>query len=83
MTGATGGVGLAAVDLAKALGCRVIATSRSMEKLAVVMDHYAPDAVVTRSEDGVSTATFAMGSRSSASRRSTFSGLGRANSRFR
>jgi len=44
--GATGGVGLAAVDLAKALGCRVIATSRSMEKLAVVMDRYAPDAVV-------------------------------------
>jgi NADPH:quinone reductase len=44
--GATGGVGLAAVDLAKALGCRVIATSRSMEKLAIVMDEYSPDAVV-------------------------------------
>ncbi|UVO51873.1 NADPH:quinone oxidoreductase family protein [Sphingomonas sp. SUN019] len=44
--GATGGVGLAAVDLAKALGYRVIATSRSMEKLSVVMDEYSPDAVV-------------------------------------
>lgn len=41
--GATGGVGLAAVDLAKALGARVIATSRSMEKLAVVGNEYAPD----------------------------------------
>lgn len=44
--GATGGVGLAAVDLAKALGCRVIATSRSLEKLAVVTEVYYPDAVV-------------------------------------
>ncbi len=45
--GATGGVGLAAVDLAKALGCRVIAASRSAEKLAVVARDYAPDATVT------------------------------------
>ncbi|THD36192.1 MAG: NADPH:quinone oxidoreductase family protein [Sphingomonas sp.] len=44
--GATGGVGLAAVDLAKALGCRVIATSRSAEKLAVVAADYAPDATL-------------------------------------
>jgi len=44
--GATGGVGLAAVDLAKALGCRVIASSRSAEKLAVVARDYAPDAIV-------------------------------------
>lgn len=44
--GATGGVGLAAVDLAKALGARVIATSRSAEKLAVVAAEYAPDAVL-------------------------------------
>jgi NADPH2:quinone reductase len=44
--GATGGVGLAAVDLAKALGCRVIATSRSAEKLAVVAQEYAPDAML-------------------------------------
>jgi NADPH2:quinone reductase len=44
--GATGGVGLAAVDLASALGCRVIATSRSAEKLAVVAREYAPDATL-------------------------------------
>ena len=44
--GAAGGVGLAAVDLAKAMGARVIATSASDEKLAVVMTEYAPDAVL-------------------------------------
>ena len=44
--GAAGGVGLAAVDLAKALGARVIAASASDEKLAVVQREYAPDAVV-------------------------------------
>jgi NADPH2:quinone reductase len=44
--GATGGVGLAAVDLAKALGARVIATSRSPEKLAVVAADYALDATL-------------------------------------
>lgn len=38
--GATGGVGLAAVDLAQALGARVIATSRSVEKLAIVHRDY-------------------------------------------
>ena len=44
--GAAGGVGLAAVDLAKALGCRVIAASASDEKLAVIEAEYAPDAIV-------------------------------------
>lgn len=44
--GAAGGVGLAAVDLAKALGARVIATSASDDKLARVQALYAPDAVV-------------------------------------
>ena len=44
--GAAGGVGLAAVDLAKVMGARVIATSASDEKLAVVMTEYAPDAVL-------------------------------------
>lgn len=44
--GAAGGVGLAAVDLAKALGARVIATSASDEKLARIQALYAPDAVV-------------------------------------
>ncbi len=44
--GAAGGVGLASVDMAKALGCRVIAASASDEKLAVVASEYVPDAVV-------------------------------------
>jgi NADPH2:quinone reductase len=44
--GAAGGVGLAAVDLAKAMGARVIAASASDEKLAIVQAEYAPDAVV-------------------------------------
>lgn len=44
--GAAGGVGLAAVDLAKALGARVIAASASDEKLALIQAAYAPDAVV-------------------------------------
>jgi NADPH:quinone reductase len=44
--GATGGVGLAAVDLAQGLGCRVIATSRSADKLAIVEREYAPEAVL-------------------------------------
>lgn len=44
--GAAGGVGMAAVDLAKALGCRVIAASASDEKLALVAAEYAPDATV-------------------------------------
>jgi NADPH2:quinone reductase len=44
--GAAGGVGLAAVDLAKALGARVIAASASDDKLAQVRALYAPDAVV-------------------------------------
>ena len=44
--GAAGGVGLAAVDLAMSLGARVIATSASDAKLAVVAAQYAPHAVV-------------------------------------
>jgi NADPH2:quinone reductase len=44
--GAASGVGLAAVDLAKALGARVIAASASDAKLAEVQALYAPDAVV-------------------------------------
>jgi NADPH2:quinone reductase len=44
--GAAGGVGLACVDLAKTLGCRVIAASASDEKLAVIAAEYAPDACV-------------------------------------
>lgn len=44
--GAAGGVGLAAVDLARALGARVIAASASDEKLKIVADAYAPDATL-------------------------------------
>ena len=44
--GAAGGVGLACVDLAKLLGCRVIAASASDEKLKIVEAEYQPDAVV-------------------------------------
>jgi NADPH2:quinone reductase len=44
--GAAGGVGLAAVDLGKALGLKIIAASASPEKLAIVARDYAPDAVV-------------------------------------
>ena len=44
--GATGGVGLAAVDLARALGARVIATSRSEEKLRILQQSYPVDAAL-------------------------------------
>jgi NADPH:quinone reductase len=44
--GAAGGVGLACVDLGKALGLKVIAASASDEKLAVVAREYRPDATV-------------------------------------
>jgi NADPH2:quinone reductase len=44
--GAAGGVGLACVDLARHLGCKVIAASASDEKLAVIQAEYAPDATV-------------------------------------
>jgi NADPH2:quinone reductase len=44
--GASGGVGLAAVDYAKLHGCKVIAASASDEKLAIIEKEYAPDATV-------------------------------------
>jgi NADPH2:quinone reductase len=44
--GAAGGVGLAAVDLGRHLGLKVIAASASDEKLAVIEREYRPDAVV-------------------------------------
>ncbi|HVF93069.1 MAG TPA: NADPH:quinone oxidoreductase family protein [Sphingomonas sp.] len=47
--GATGGVGLAAVDLATLLGARVIATSRSADKRAVLAQDYAPRAILPAS----------------------------------
>ncbi|MDP3669461.1 MAG: NADPH:quinone oxidoreductase family protein [Telluria sp.] len=44
--GAAGGVGRAAVDLAQALGAKVIAASASPAKLAVVEREYAPAATI-------------------------------------
>jgi NADPH2:quinone reductase len=44
--GAAGGAGLACVDLAMVLGCRVIAASASENKLRVVAREYAPQATV-------------------------------------
>ena len=48
--GAAGGVGLAAVDMARHLGCKVIAASASDEKLAILQAEYQPDAVVNVTE---------------------------------
>lgn len=45
--GAAGGVGLATVDLAKALGARVIAVASSAEKRDAIARLYAPDAVIS------------------------------------
>ena len=45
--GAAGGVGLATVDLAKALGARVIAAASSAEKRDAIARLYAPDAVIS------------------------------------
>ncbi|SNS32132.1 NADPH:quinone oxidoreductase family protein [Sphingopyxis indica] len=44
--GAAGGVGLATVDLAKALGARVIAAASSAAKREAIAELYAPDAVI-------------------------------------
>ncbi len=44
--GGGGGVGLAAVDLAKALGARVIAAASSADKRDAIARLYAPDAVI-------------------------------------
>lgn len=44
--GAAGGVGLAAVDLGKQLGAKVIATASKDEKLAAIDTAFAPDALI-------------------------------------
>lgn len=44
--GAAGGVGLATVDLAKALGARVIAAASSADKRDAIAGLYAPEAVI-------------------------------------
>ena len=49
--GAAGGVGLAAVEIGKALGARVIATAGGAEKLAVAEAHGADALIDYRSED--------------------------------
>lgn len=45
--GAAGGVGLAAVDMAKALGARVIAAASTEEKRQAIARIHAPDAVIS------------------------------------
>lgn len=45
--GAAGGVGLATVDLAKALGARVIAAASSEAKRDAIAELYAPDALIS------------------------------------
>ncbi|WP_299616284.1 NADPH:quinone oxidoreductase family protein [Pelagibius sp.] len=49
--GAAGGVGLAAVEIGKALGARVIATAGGAEKLAIAETHGADDLIDYRKED--------------------------------
>lgn len=57
--GAAGGVGLAAVELGKALGARVIAAASSPEKLAVAKAHGA-DAAIDYSKDSLKEAAKAL-----------------------
>jgi len=49
--GASGGVGLAAVEIGKALGARVIAAASSAEKLAVCREHGADQTIDYERED--------------------------------
>jgi NADPH:quinone reductase len=49
--GAAGGVGLAAVELGKAMGAKVIAAASSAEKLAVCREHGADEGIDYGSED--------------------------------
>jgi NADPH2:quinone reductase len=49
--GASGGAGLAAVEIAKLIGARVIAVASSAEKLAVTREHGADEAVNYASAD--------------------------------
>ncbi|SRR5690554_3077684 len=49
--GASGGVGLAAVEIGKALGARVIACASSDEKLQIAKDHGADELINYSSED--------------------------------
>lgn len=49
--GAAGGVGLAAIEIAKALGAKVIAAASSAEKLAVCREHGADETINYATED--------------------------------
>ncbi len=49
--GAAGGVGLAAVEIAKAIGAKVIAAASSDDKLAVCRAHGADEVINTRTEN--------------------------------
>ncbi|HWN66555.1 MAG TPA: NADPH:quinone oxidoreductase family protein [Haliangium sp.] len=49
--GASGGVGLAAIEIGKALGARVIAAASSAEKLAVCKEHGADELIDYEAED--------------------------------
>ena len=49
--GAAGGVGLAAIDIGKALGARVIACASSEDKLAVCREHGADEGIDYAAED--------------------------------
>ncbi|HYD55817.1 MAG TPA: NADPH:quinone oxidoreductase family protein [Burkholderiales bacterium] len=49
--GAAGGVGLAAIEIGKALGARVIACASSADKLAVCREHGADETINYASED--------------------------------
>jgi NADPH2:quinone reductase len=49
--GASGGIGLCAIQIAKALGARVIAVASSTEKLAKCRDHGADELINGREED--------------------------------
>ena len=49
--GAAGGIGIAAIEIAKALGGRVIAAASSADKLRTCREHGADDAIDYQSED--------------------------------
>jgi NADPH:quinone reductase len=49
--GAAGGIGLAAVEIGKAMGAKVIAAASSEEKLAICRQHGADDAINYSNED--------------------------------
>ena len=55
---AAGGVGLAAVQIAKAIGCKVIGAAGSEEKRRIVKDKGGADEVVDYTKDGWQVSSF-------------------------